>query len=171
MIRDQLETFGHGVYQTTLNLIIPNVKDIKFGITSDDVREQDLMPLENVEFIQRALRVIQTFIADDYLYPYASSVDFLHNTIWNGISKTADEWHSDAKESPDLFFLLYFNDMSVDNTGAFLIKDNLNNTSRIVPKEGTLIAVENNSSKWLHKAEQTQNQRIVACFRYKVSWN
>lgn len=172
MLRENLEKFGYKTFQTEFDSIIPFIHAVKFDEVYEDDSDPGLVPVERTDHISIALKAIQTMIAEQYLYPTAASVEFLHNSIWKGIAKKADQWHSDAVESPDVFFLLYFNDMNQSNTGAFLIKNtNNSHVERVIPSCGTLIAVENTLSNFMHRAEQTTVPRIAACFRYKVKWD
>lgn len=167
---EHLQQFGHKVFQTDLDSFIPFIHQVKFDEMYEDDNDPEFIPVEKIEEIKLALKMIQLYIAEKYIEPYAENVELLHNSIVKGIAKNADQWHSDAREAPTVFFLLYFNDMTQDNTGAFLIKNSHDYLERIVPRCGTLIAVENMQPNFLHRAEQTSNTRIVACFRYKVEW-
>jgi hypothetical protein len=170
MLKQDLEKYGHRVFQTNLNTMMPFIHDIKFGVVSDDDMHSYLIPVEHTDTVKKALSIIQTIIAEDYLYPNAKSVEFLQNRIWKGIAINSDKWHSDVNEDPDVFFLLYFNDMTQNNTGAFLIKDDFDKIERVLPTQGTLVAVDNTIPKYYHRAEYTDETRIVASFNYKVDW-
>jgi hypothetical protein len=170
MLKNYLEEHGHKVFQTDLFELIPFINSTKFDLIQDADNHSYAIPVENNLLVEQALNSIHLIIANEYLYPYASYVEFLHKRIWKGIAINSDKWHNDSNESVDIFFLLYFNDMTKSNTGAFLIKDELGTVKRIVPTLGTLIAVDNTIEKFFHRAEYTTEDRIVASFNFKVKW-
>lgn len=124
-------------------------------------------PSSNVEIIDKKLLVLHHEIAREYLEPYVTSYRLLHRNIWEGVILNADKWHSDSYERPDLFFLLYFNDLN--HEGALCVRrEELE--SRIEIQRGTLVAIENNDPKFEHKVEPFVNKRVAACFRFAVEW-
>jgi hypothetical protein len=171
MLKKYLEQHGHKVFQTDLDTLLPFIHNIKFESVSDDDTHSYFIPVEQTNMVEKALNAIQTIIAEEYLRPNATFVEFLQNRIWKGIAVNSDKWHNDVNESPNVFFLLYFNDMTLTDTGAFLIKDDFEKIERVLPTPGTLIAVENTISKYYHRAEYTDSTRIVASFNYKVDWH
>jgi len=145
-----------------------DIDQIEFKLNPATERvDPENTPSSNVETINHKLLVIHHEIARDYIEPYVKSYRLLHRNIWEGVILNADSWHSDAYETPDLFFLLYFNDLK--DEGALCIRQGATE-SKIEVRSGTLVAIENNDPKFEHKVEPFVNKRTAACFRFAVEW-
>ena len=141
--------------------------DTSHLIFDDLTHHTSRLPINEVEYVEYMLNVLHRQIAEEYIKPYAQSCELLEYDIKGSLPETSKfcEWHSDSDEPSNVFFLLYFNDMTQYDEGALLVGND-----RIVPKYGDLIAIENTNPNILHKAEVTKYRRIVACFDYIVQW-
>jgi len=126
------------------------------------------LPTNNQEYVKILLNAIHNQIALTYVEPYAHSYKLLESDIKGNLPKDSKfcQFHSDSDEPSNVFFLLYFNDMSLIKEGGLHIQDNV-----IYPRYGELVALLNDNPNILHKVEHTEHRRIVACFDFLVDWN
>ena len=169
-LKNQLFSNGYAILDGKSLVDLLDVDTIEFAIDPEDEElDPQATPVDNFEMVNHMLKLIHQEIAREFIEPYAISYKLLHRTIWEGNTKDADLWHTDSYEDPDMFFLLYFSDMTKYNDGALWIRGD-STEIRIVPNSGTLVAIENNDPKWAHRAEVSQARRVVACFRFLVEW-
>lgn len=143
--------------------------DLEFDSTKN---LQSRLPENNQELVERILNIQKSVVLSDYVYPYAKSFEYLESDIKGNapLGSRFLQWHTDSEEPGNVFFLLYLNDLTPYDEGAFCVKDG-DKEYRTVPQYGTLIAVNNDDPRFLHKAEYTEHRRIVACFDFKVEWD
>jgi hypothetical protein len=129
------------------------------------------LPITDTNIVDTMLRALHIQIAMEYIEPFANSFEYVDYDIKANapISSRFMVPHTDSDEDSDVFFLLYYNDLTPFNEGAFVITDGIT-TNRIVPKYGELIVVNNWNPKFLHNAEYTDLRRIAASFAYRVDW-
>ena len=84
-----------------------------------------------------------------------------------GIEKSTTYWHNDRCENFDCNVLCYIDDIDYKFGGTFHIKSN-HNECFVVPRSG-LILVINQSEKFLHRVEYTNQIRRKIEFKYKLS--
>lgn len=86
--------------------------------------------------------------------------------LWEGVNKDSSVWHNDLKEGPNCFFLLYFSNLEHLKEGAIYFKNKCQKWS-FYPSVGKLLAV-NCVPEFMHKADQTKHERIVASFYFNL---
>jgi hypothetical protein len=141
------------------------VDDLEFDPKTSHISR---LPTNNQDYVKTMLNVLHNQIALTYIQPYAHSYELLESDIKGNLPKDSKfcQFHSDADEPSNVFFLLYFNDMSEIKEGGLYVGDDV-----IYPRYGELIAVLNDNPKILHRAGYTEHRRIVACFDFIVNWN
>ena len=125
-----------------------------------------MVPDSVTDRLQAELSFLHWKFALELVAPVFGEYKFLKNEIWQGVSPNALDWHCDFEEGHNLVFLLYFSDLKDD--GALWVKAPNGEPSRLVPRKGMLVML-NNFPGYLHKAETTVAPRIIADFRFKVS--
>jgi hypothetical protein len=163
----ELSANGFVILEEPDIVTLVNVDLIDFA-WEDQYNFTENTPKNYTEELNSSLFFIHNYLAQKYVAPYASEYSVLHRTIWEGLSLSTDFWHNDWSDGYNLFFLLYFTNMN--NEGALWIR-NQDGEKRIVPKAGTLVAVNNvKNNYWDHKAESSKNKRVAANFRFNVNW-
>lgn len=134
---------------------------------------EGVIDISNEPFIQAALETIHQEIALKYVEPYARDYRISKHELRGNPKEHSRycDWHVDAGEKSNLFFLLYFNDLTVVDQGALIFK-NGDREWRNVPNYGDLIAL-NNATKtdFIHRVEYTTHRRVTAEFDFFVNWN
>jgi hypothetical protein len=124
----------------------------------------DYHPKCNKDFYDTILWTIHNDISETYLKDVEHTID--KRRLWLGVNYDATSWHNDLAEGPNCFFLLYFSDMRLYNEGAVWFR-NEENEWRILPYPGLLVAV-NCETKFQHRAEQTNKERVIASFAFNL---
>lgn len=165
---DDLRTEGFAVrrYGDCLGLI--DLDDIDF-IWQPNFNLKENVPVNKNDEIDSFLFALHLDIQEKFLKGKVKQSTVLNRRLWEGFVEGTDYWHNDFSDGPNVFFLLYFDDMSSTNDGAIWFKNDLNET-RILPTPGTLIGVCQDNPSFLHKAEKTTKRRIAASFEFSVDW-
>lgn len=165
---NELFTHGFKVWHRPDIADLLSVDDLQFDQSKNLTSK---LPENCQELVQSILKVQSYEIINDYIKPYSISFKELEHDIKANSPEGSKflSWHTDSDEPGNVFFLLYFNDM-INDEGALHIKNNIGEF-KVVPKYGTLVALNNTDGSILHKAEFTEQRRIVACFDYDVEWD
>ena len=167
--KEQLLSRGYVVYNAKHLSDFLDIETVEFKLDPKTEHvDPETTPANNVEMMNSKLMLVHHEIAREFLGPHVKSYKLLHRNIWEGNILNADKWHTDSFEAPDLFFLLYFNDMP-NNEGALCVR-NSKQESTIEIGKGTLVAIENNDPSFEHRVEPFKNKRVAACFRFAVEW-
>lgn len=105
-------------------------------------------------------------ISKRFVEPSFKTFTIEKRRLWKGVNKDATVWHNDGREGPNCFFLLYFSDMESLKEGAVHFK-NKTKEWKVYPNRGKLAAV-NCLPEFLHKADQTKHERIIASFYFNL---
>lgn len=121
---------------------------------------------------EEALSKTMKLLHDKYVSPISSEVEYGYSSIWNGAEKTTCEWHNDLIEGPNLFFLLYLNDIKPGCGGDISFRDAHTKevTGSVIPKKYDIV-IGSQNLKWDHKVGTLKcgpMDRFVANFGFKV---
>lgn len=159
---------GFFVFDFSKNIKFFQIDEIKFKWDRKyNVREN--VPVNMLTEIKQMLNILHYKIDETILKNNVKNSKILDNRLWEGLSEKTDMWHNDKVDGPNLFFLLYFDDMTKTNTGALWIKNQFEEM-RILPKPGMLVALNQENPIFLHKAEKSGSRRIVASFNFCIDW-
>jgi hypothetical protein len=112
------------------------------------------------------LSAVMEYLQETYVTPLFGESEKGYSYIWSRNEKSAQEWHNDLIEGPNLFFLYYLNDVYVDGEIRFRI--NGVETGRLQPRLGLLV-MGSQESHVEHKAEPTTETRILSNFAFYVN--
>jgi hypothetical protein len=159
---------GFFVFDFSKNIEFFQMDKIKFKWEGKyNLREN--VPVNMLTEIKQMLNILHHEIDETILKGEVKNSEILNNRLWEGFSEETDMWHNDIVDGPNLFFLLYFDDMTKINDGALWIKNEFEEV-RILPKPGTLVALNQEKPSFLHKAERSIARRIVAGFDFFIDW-
>jgi hypothetical protein len=165
-LKQALLTKGYDILDGSSFTDVICADSIEFDWLPTNIEEKS--PLGDTTTLNQKLSIIHYAIGEKFLKPY--SYILRTKMIWESPGISAKNWHSDYQERANVFFLLYFNDMTLSNDGALLIRNNCGD-HRIVPTPGMLVAMENTNPDWQHRVEDTKSRRVTAYFGYLVDWN
>jgi hypothetical protein len=165
---ENLKTKGFSVEKFDECLNIINLDDIVF-VWEPNYNLKENVPKTKLKEIERLLCVLHLEIQKKYLNGKVKSSELVSRRLWEGFTEETDVWHNDLVDGPNVFFLLYFDDMTKTNDGALWVKNSFD-TLRIVPTPGTLVALNQENPSFLHKAEKSKTRRITASFEFNVEW-
>jgi len=114
------------------------------------------------------LDVVSNYLKTKYVDPYWPSNEFYKFTVWDGVDRDNQGWHTDMFESYDIFFLCYHDDTAKETGGAIQFKWKEGNDFKIEsfqPKRGSVFLVSNSRGFW-HRAESTSITRRVVSFDF-----
>lgn len=105
-------------------------------------------------------------IAKRFVEPSFKNYTVEKRRLWKGVNADATVWHNDLNEGPNCFFLMYFSNLEKVKEGAVHFKNKESEWS-LYPNSGRLVAV-NCLPEFLHKADQTNYERIIASFYFNI---
>lgn len=165
---EELKTRGFSVQDFSESLGILNLDEIKF-VWEPKYNLRENVPINKIDEIDRLLYILHLEIQKKYLINNVKCSKILNRRLWEGFTEETDIWHNDIEDGPNVFFLLYFDDMAKTNDGALWVKND-HEVVRIVPVPGTLVALNQENRSFLHKAEKSESRRITASFEFTVEW-
>jgi hypothetical protein len=165
-IKEQVEKYGF------CELYEPDMIELlqldKYKLLNTEERNRDNGKLDLSEDLNFAANVASQYIKNTYVDPYWKDSQFLKYTIWDGVDRDNQGWHTDMFEEYDIFFLFYNDDTSKKTGGAIQFKYKENDVfveKSFQPKAGSLFCVSNSRGFW-HRAESTSIKRRVASFDF-----
>lgn len=170
-IRTQIEKIGYAQLDNEIALSeLINLDDLVLINTEErnrDNNKNDLPDEMNVK-----LKLATAYLKEKYIDKHWPNNSFYKYTVWQGVDKDNQGWHTDMFEGYDIFFLFY-NDNTFEETGGsiqFKWKDSDGKfqTKSYQPKRGDLFLVSNSRGFW-HRAESTTIQRRVISFDFLVN--
>lgn len=164
-LKQSLLSEGYKILDGSSFIDVICADSIEFDWLPNNLEEK--LPVGNINGLKQQLNMLHYSIGEKFLSSY--SYTLRTNMIWEAPGLSAAKWHSDYQERANVFFLLYFNDMTASNDGALLIRNN-SGERRIIPTPGMLIAMENTHPEWQHRVESTKSRRVTAYFGYLVDW-
>ena len=114
------------------------------------------------------LKLASAYIKEKYLDKEWPNNSFFKYTVWNGVDKDNQGWHTDMFEKYDVFFLFYNDDTYEETGGSIQFKWKVGDafeTKSFQPKKGDIFLVSNSRGFW-HRAESTNIQRRVISFDF-----
>lgn len=165
-IREQVEKYGF------CELYEPDMVELlqleKYRLLNTEERNRDNGKLDLSEDLNFAMNVGAQYIKNTYVEPYWKNAQFLKYTVWDGVDRDNQGWHTDMFEEYDIFFLFYNDDTAEETGGAIQFKykeDGVFVEKSFQPKAGSLFCVSNARGFW-HRAESTSIQRRVVSFDF-----
>lgn len=170
-IRTQLEKIGYVQLDNEITLSeLINLDDLVLINTEERNRDNNKNDLP--EEINVKLKLATAYIKEKYLDKYWENNSFYKYTVWQGVDKDNQGWHTDMFEGYDIFFLFYNDDTFEETGGSIQFKwKNENNqfqTKSYQPKKGDLFLVSNSRGFW-HRAESTTIRRRVISFDFLIN--
>lgn len=147
----------------------PDIQDLvklqEFTLLNTEERQRDNGEKDVDAVLDERLTAVARYLHHKYIVPTYPNSEYTYYTVWDGVDKDNQGWHTDFMEGYDLFFLYYFDDAQEDTGGAISFKygDNIDD---YYPKAGDLFLVSNKRGFW-HKAGSTNIVRRVASFNFK----
>ena len=147
--------------------IIDNIKWIKG-------EEPNCRYIYDDENIEAALSKTMKYLGEKYVALIDKDFKFGYKSMWNGTDSTSCEWHNDLIEGPNLFFLLYCNDMKKNCGGEieFRKTDTKQVTGSILPKMYDVV-IGSQKLSWEHRVApfKCENiERIRVNFGFYVNY-
>jgi hypothetical protein len=159
---------GFFIFDFSENINLIDINKIKFE-WEEKYNLRENVPINMLNEIKNMLNILHYEIDEKILKGNVKKSEISNNRMWEGFSEETDFWHNDIVDGPNLFFLLYFDDMTKTNDGALWVK-NEKEEIRILPKSGTLVCLNQDNPNFLHKAEKSKFRRVVASFDFFVEW-
>lgn len=165
-IRKEIETKGF------VEFFEPEIFDIvdleSYNLINTEERNRDNNKRDLPSELSFKLDVVANFLKTKYVDPYWTNNKFYKFTVWNGVDKDNQGWHTDMFEDYDIFFLCYYDDTAVETGGSIQFKwkdgDEFK-TAVFQPKKGSVFLVSNDRGFW-HRAESTSITRRVVSFDF-----
>lgn len=143
--------------------------DVIKYIREEDLRDPDswFQSDEGLKYpLNYDLSAVMDYLQEKYVTPFFGKSEKGYNYIWSNNEKSAQEWHNDLIEGPNLFFLYYLNDVYTD--GEIRFRVNGVETGNLQPRLGLLV-MGSQESHVEHKAEPSTETRIVSNYAFYVS--
>jgi hypothetical protein len=168
-IREQLEHYGFVEFHE------PEIFDIvdleNYNLINTEERNRDNNKRDLPETLTAKLDVVSSYLKDKYIDQYWQPNKFYKYTVWNGVDKDNQGWHTDMFEDYDIFFLCYYDDTKEETGGAIQFKWKEGDEFKVAsfqPKKGSVFLVSNARGFW-HRAESTTITRRVVSFDFITS--
>lgn len=165
-IKQLIETVGFAEFYD------PEIFDIldleNYNLINTEERNRDNNKRDLPELLSFKLDVVSQYLKSKYVDPYWEKNKFYKYTVWNGVDKDNQGWHTDMFEEYDIFFLCYYDDTKEETGGAIQFKWKENDeykTTSFQPKRGSVFLVSNARGFW-HRAESTKINRRVVSFDF-----
>jgi hypothetical protein len=166
-IRNDLEKFGYAKLENELTLSeLVNLDELSLINTEERNRDNNINDLP--DHINAKLKLASVYLKEKYLDKDWPNNSFFKYTVWNGVDKDNQGWHTDMFESYDMFFLFYNDDTYEETGGSIQFKWKEGETfesKSFQPKKGDIFLVSNSRGFW-HRAESTKIQRRVISFDF-----
>lgn len=167
-IKEQIEKKGfyHLSEMEGIKLIDLN----NFTLLNVEERNRDNGEKDLPKELNHKLSIFANYLKMKYIDVTWPNNKFLKFTVWDGVDKDNQGWHTDMFEDYDVFFLYYYDDSCEETGGAIQFKwkeDGEFKTYSHQPKSGDLFLVSNGRGFW-HRAESTTIQRRVMSFDFQV---
>lgn len=168
-IREQLEHYGFVAFNEPE---VFNIIDLEnYNLVNTEERNRDNNKRDLPESLTVKLDVVSVYLKNKYIDPYWQPNRFYKYTVWQGVDKDNQGWHTDMFEDYDIFFLCYYDDTFEETGGAIQFKWKENGEFKVKsfqPKKGDVFLVSNDRGFW-HRAESTTITRRVASFDFITS--
>ena len=167
-IRKLVETKGF------VELYEPDIFDIidleNYNLINTEERNRDNNKRDLPKSLTEKLDVAAQYLKTKYVDPNWNN-KFYNYTVWDGVDKDNQGWHTDMFEDYDIFFLCYYDDTKEETGGAVQFKWKDGEEYKIEsyqPKRGSIFLVSNARGFW-HRAESTTITRRVVSFDYIIN--
>jgi hypothetical protein len=165
-IKQQIEKKGfcHFFEKDGINLIDLN----NFTLLNVEERNRDNGQKDLPKELNHRLSIFSNYLKTKYIDIVWPNNKFLKFTVWDGVDKDNQGWHTDMFEDYDVFFLYYYDDSEEKTGGSIQFKWKEKGEFKIYshqPKSGDLFLVSNARGFW-HRAESTTIQRRVMSFDF-----
>jgi hypothetical protein len=140
----------------------------QYNLINTEERNRDNNKRDLPEGLTTKLDVAAHYLKAKYIDPYWEDSKFYKYTVWDGVDKDNQGWHTDMFEDYDIFFLCYHDDTFEETGGAIQFKwkeDGEFKTQSFQPKRGSIFLVSNARGFW-HRAESTSITRRVVSFDF-----
>jgi hypothetical protein len=144
--------------------ILNLVKLDEFKLLNTEERQRDNGEKDVDSVLDDRLKTVAHYLHQKYVIPNYPNSEYTYYTVWDGVDKDNQGWHTDFMEGYDLFFLYYFDDSYQETGGAISFKYG-DIVDDFYPQAGDLFLVSNKRGYW-HKAESTSITRRVASFNF-----
>jgi hypothetical protein len=168
-IKEQIQSKGF------VELYEPQLCDIvnleNYTLLNTEERNRDNGKLDLPEDLNFKLSIAAQFLKEKYIDPNWENNKFYKYTVWDGVDKDNQGWHTDMFEDYDVFFLYYYDNTKEETGGAIQFKWKENDEFKISsyqPKKGSLFLVSNDRGFW-HRAESTKITRRVMSFDFIIN--
>jgi hypothetical protein len=162
MINDVLTK---GYCQFSEPAILDLVKLDEFKLLNTEERQRDNGEKDVNQELNSRLSIVAQYLHQKYILPTYPNSQYTYYTVWDGVDKDNQGWHTDFMEGYDIFFLYYFDDSKEETGGSINFKYG-NFEDSFYPTAGDLFLVSNKRGFW-HRAESTSITRRVASFNFK----
>jgi len=168
-IKQQIEQYGFYELSEPDLLDILSLDNYKLLNTEERSRDNDEIDLP--EKLNYSLKVASQYIKTKYVDPHwGDDSKFVKYTVWDGVDRDNQGWHTDMFEQYDIFFLFYYDNTAKETGGAIQFKwkeNGIFEEKSFQPLSGSLFCVSNARGFW-HRAESTKIQRRVVSFDYTI---
>jgi hypothetical protein len=142
----------------------------KYKLLNVEERNRDNGEHDLPEELSHKLSIFANYLKTKYIDSHWPENNFIKFTVWDGVDKDNQGWHTDMFEDYDVFFLYYYDDSEEKTGGAIQFKWKESDEFKIYshqPRSGDLFLVSNARGFW-HRAESTTIQRRVMSFDFQV---
>jgi hypothetical protein len=166
-----LEEMRHNVTQIGFyRLYEPSALDIinidEFRLLNVEERSRDNMIKDVQPELSTRLTTVAYYFKTQYIDPVWDNARYNKFTIWEGVDRDNQGWHTDFFEGYDLFMLYYLDDTFEESGGHIEFKW-ATGEYKYQPKRGDLLLVNNLRGFW-HRAGSSTITRRVASFDFNV---
>ena len=105
MINDVLTK---GYCQFSEPAILDLVKLDEFKLLNTEERQRDNGEKDVNQELNSRLSIVAQYLHQKYILPTYPNSQYTYYTVWDGVDKDNQGWHTDFMEGYDIFFLYYF---------------------------------------------------------------
>lgn len=165
-IKEQLNHYGFVEFYEPefANLVDLN----NYNLINVEERNRDNNKRDLPHSLTKKLDVFSAYLKDKYIDPHWENNSFYKYTVWQGVDRDNQGWHTDMFEDYDIFFLCYYDDTKQETGGSIQFKWKENGEFKeksFQPKSGSVFLVSNARGFW-HRAESSSITRRVASFDF-----
>jgi hypothetical protein len=158
--------YKYGYHQLFEPSALDLIKADEFRLLNVEERSRDNMIKDVPTELSNRLTTVAHYFKTKYIDPVWENSRYNKFTIWEGVDRDNQGWHTDFFEGYDLFFLYYLDDTFEESGGYIEFKWD-SGEKRYQPKAGDLFLVNNLRGFW-HRAGSSTISRRVASFDFNA---
>lgn len=144
---------------------VPDLIDLsEFNIINVELNDDSVNSFSISE--QAKMDTFIEYVSQNFVKSFYTDFEIVDYSVWDGVDQGSTIWHNDSVEGFD-FSVLYYFDNTDPVVGGSIEFQYPNGETKIYPKSGDLIFI-NQNKRFYHKASRSTSQRRIASIEYNV---